>query len=80
VAAEVARLEALGAKRVRQVKNWWVMEDPGGHRFCVVPGPSTRIGRKARSNGPDGITGSPHAYPTYPTSDEEKKWKTRAGT
>ena len=41
VAAEVARLEALGAKRVRQVKNWWVMEDPGGHRFCVVPGPST---------------------------------------
>src|SRR5688500_13042882 len=41
VEAELARLEKLGAKRVRQVKNWWVMEDPGGHRFCIVPGPST---------------------------------------
>ena len=41
VDAEVARLEKLGAKRVRQVKKWWVMEDPGGHRFCVVPGQST---------------------------------------
>ena len=36
VAAEVARLEALGAKRVRQVKSWWVMEAPTGHRFCVI--------------------------------------------
>lgn len=41
VDAEVARLETLGAKRVRQVKTWWVMEDPGGHRFCVVPTQST---------------------------------------
>jgi hypothetical protein len=40
VDAEVARLETLGARRVRQVKDWWVMEDPAGHRFCVVPGPS----------------------------------------
>jgi Glyoxalase-like domain len=37
VAAEVARLEKLGAKRVKFVKRWWVMEDPAGHRFCVVP-------------------------------------------
>jgi predicted enzyme related to lactoylglutathione lyase len=36
VDAEVARLEALGAKRVRAVKTWWVMEAPTGHRFCVV--------------------------------------------
>lgn len=36
VDAEVARLEKLGARRVKQVKTWWVMEDPGGHRFCVV--------------------------------------------
>ena len=36
VAAEVARLEALGATRVRQVKSWWVMEAPSGHRFCVI--------------------------------------------
>jgi hypothetical protein len=37
VDAEVARLEKLGARRVQQVKKWWVMEDPAGHRFCVVP-------------------------------------------
>jgi len=36
VEAEVARLEALGARRVEQVKTWWVMEAPTGHRFCVV--------------------------------------------
>ena len=36
VAAEVARLEALGARRVVQVKSWWVMEAPTGQRFCVV--------------------------------------------
>ncbi len=34
--AEVARLEALGAKRVAFVQRWWVMEAPTGHRFCVV--------------------------------------------
>jgi Glyoxalase-like domain len=36
VEAEVRRLEALGATRVRQVETWWVMEAPTGHRFCVV--------------------------------------------
>lgn len=36
VDAEVARLEALGAKKVRQVESWWIMEAPTGHRFCVV--------------------------------------------
>jgi hypothetical protein len=36
VDAEVARLEALGAKRVAKVQTWWVMEAPTGHRFCVV--------------------------------------------
>lgn len=34
--AEVARLEALGAKKVGFVKRWWVMEAPTGQRFCVV--------------------------------------------
>lgn len=34
--AEVARLEKLGARRVAQVKTWWVMEAPTGQRFCVV--------------------------------------------
>ena len=36
VEAEVARLEALGAKRYKQIETWWVMEAPTGHRFCVV--------------------------------------------
>ncbi len=35
--AEVARLEQLGARRVAFVRErWWVMEAPGGQRFCVV--------------------------------------------
>jgi hypothetical protein len=34
--AEVARLEALGARRVEFIKRWWVMESPTGQRFCVV--------------------------------------------
>ena len=38
IPAEVARLEALGAKRVGQVKTWWVMQAPTGQRFCVVRG------------------------------------------
>lgn len=36
IEAEVKRLEGLGAKRVAQVRTWWVMEAPSGHRFCVV--------------------------------------------
>ena len=36
IEAEVARLEALGARRVQQVHSWWVMEAPTGQRFCVV--------------------------------------------
>ena len=45
VDAEVARLEALGAKRVANVRSWWVMEAPTGQRFCVV--------RAARANFDD---------------------------
>lgn len=36
IEAEVERLEALGAKKIEQVRTWWVMEAPTGHRFCVV--------------------------------------------
>jgi hypothetical protein len=36
IEAEVKRLEALGARRIRQVNTWWVMEAPTGQRFCVV--------------------------------------------
>jgi len=36
VEAEVARLEALGARRVNQEGSWWVLRDPAGLLFCVV--------------------------------------------
>jgi len=36
VEAEVARLEALGARRLQKVKSWWILEAPSGQRFCVV--------------------------------------------
>ena len=36
IEAEVKRLEKLGAKRIAQVRTWWVMEAPTGQRFCVV--------------------------------------------
>ena len=36
VAAEVARLEKLGARRIAAVRTWVVMEAPTGHRFCVI--------------------------------------------
>jgi predicted enzyme related to lactoylglutathione lyase len=36
IEAEVARLEALGAKSVGRVRSWCVMEAPTGQRFCVV--------------------------------------------
>jgi predicted enzyme related to lactoylglutathione lyase len=38
--AEVARLEKLGAERVQQVHHWWVLRDPAGLLFCVVPEPA----------------------------------------
>jgi hypothetical protein len=37
--AEVARLEQAGATRVRQAGPWWIMRDPAGLVFCVVPDP-----------------------------------------
>ena len=36
VAAEVARLETLGAKVVSRLERWVVLEAPTGQRFCVV--------------------------------------------
>lgn len=36
IPAEVARLEALGATRVAEIRNWVVMQAPTGQRFCVV--------------------------------------------
>ena len=34
--AEVERLEQVGARRVRQRGNLWVMQDPAGLLFCVI--------------------------------------------
>ena len=36
VAAEVRRLEQLGAKRIAAVADWVVMQAPTGQKFCVV--------------------------------------------
>ena len=38
-AAEIARLEHLGAERVQQVHSWWILRDPAGLPFCVIPEP-----------------------------------------
>ncbi|HEY2576060.1 MAG TPA: VOC family protein [Streptosporangiaceae bacterium] len=35
--AEVTRLEGLGAERVKLIHYWWVMRDPAGLLFCVLP-------------------------------------------
>lgn len=48
VAAEVRRLEALGARRVQQVSTWWVMEAPTGQRFCVVRAGEGSFAKQAR--------------------------------
>jgi len=48
IEAEVRRLEKLGAMRVAQIKSWWVMEAPTGHRFCVVRNSSSDFDRHAR--------------------------------
>jgi predicted enzyme related to lactoylglutathione lyase len=47
IKAEVARLEALGAKKIADVKSWCVMEAPTGQRFCVVPAESAVFDEKA---------------------------------
>jgi len=36
IEAEVARLEACGARVIEQRERWCVMEAPTGQRFCVV--------------------------------------------
>jgi predicted enzyme related to lactoylglutathione lyase len=36
IAAEVARLESLGAAVVTRLERWVVMQAPTGQRFCVV--------------------------------------------
>ncbi len=47
VEAEVRRLEGLGAFRQQQVQHWWVMLDPSGNEFCVVPAAPESLGDDA---------------------------------
>jgi hypothetical protein len=49
VEAEVARLERLGARRVKYLQDWCVMEAPTGQRFCVVPAASKDFAEWATS-------------------------------
>ncbi|MFT3972692.1 MAG: VOC family protein [Amaricoccus sp.] len=49
IEAEVARLEALGATRVADIKTWVVMEAPTGHRFCVIRAQTADFEAKART-------------------------------
>jgi catechol 2,3-dioxygenase-like lactoylglutathione lyase family enzyme len=47
IEAEVKRLEALGARRIADVKNWCVMEAPSGQRFCIIPAESINFAKTA---------------------------------
>lgn len=49
IAAEVKRLQALGATVVAQVQSWCVMQAPTGQRFCVVNTSSARFDQEANS-------------------------------
>lgn len=47
IAAEVRRLEKLGARRIQEIRTWWVMEAPTGQRFCVIRSSSKDFEAKA---------------------------------
>lgn len=48
IEAEVTRLEALGAKRIADIRDWVVLEAPTGQKFCVVP--VVRAGFEEKAN------------------------------
>ena len=49
IEAEVKRLERLGAKRLKKIQTWVVMEAPTGQRFCVVRPQSKDFALRART-------------------------------
>ena len=49
IEAEAARLEKLGAKKVKRYERWWVMEAPTGQRFCIVPAKRANFATEANS-------------------------------
>lgn len=48
VEAEVRRLEGLGARRIQNIKTWWVMEAPTGQRFCVTKARGSGFAKQAQ--------------------------------
>src|SRR5690242_14401781 len=52
VAAEVRRLERLGASRIAAVADWVVLQAPTGQRFCVVRVQRADFAAKARTWNP----------------------------
>ena len=48
IAAEVGRLERLGARVIDRMPRWTVMEAPTGQRFCVIG--ARRDGFDAKAN------------------------------
>jgi predicted enzyme related to lactoylglutathione lyase len=53
--AEAARLEKLGAKRIRFFKRWWLMQAPTGQVFCIVnPQRGALAGKPGANEWPDG--------------------------
>ena len=49
IAAEVERLEALGATVVEKMERWTVMEAPSKHRFCIIGARRDGFAEKANS-------------------------------
>ena len=47
IEVEAGRLEALGAKKIANIKGWCVMEAPTGQRFCIAPVISADFEEKA---------------------------------
>jgi len=47
VEAEATRLEKLGAKKLKKIETWWVMESPTGQRFCVVRAKRANFAKEA---------------------------------
>jgi hypothetical protein len=36
-------VRASGATRIRQIHDWWIMQDPAELLFCVVPDRAERL-------------------------------------
>jgi predicted enzyme related to lactoylglutathione lyase len=57
LAAEVSRLEQIGAQHKRRIKRWWVAQDPSGNAFCVIRPESDQFPRNANRWKPPAADG-----------------------